>query len=115
MTRPSVSAISHRNQPCPEVTVSACEGSHEIGYERVFQGLDLYQFQRQFPDLMAKHLRGTGLSARELGYRFNVHERTAQNWLDGLNRPAPDKVAVMVVCDEKFAAVVKAALRGRVA
>ncbi|MDD9738448.1 hypothetical protein PVW47_01500 [Marinovum sp. SP66] len=87
----------------------------ETSFETCFRGLDLHQFQRHFPDLMARHLRGTGLTARELGFRFNVHERTAQNWLDGLNRPAPDKVAVMVVCDETFAAVVKAALRGRVA
>ncbi|WP_323764579.1 hypothetical protein [Marinovum sp.] len=110
MTWPSVSSVGQDRAASPDANAPSAGTS----YERVFQGLDLYHFQRQFPDLMAKHLRGTGLTARELGYRFNVHERTAQNWLDGLNRPAPDKVAVMVVVDEKFAAVVKAALRGRV-
>lgn len=61
--------------------------------------VDLYAFQRMFPDHAARYFRGTGWRAEEIAVAYGVTARTAQNWLDGVVAPRGDKVAIIALRD----------------
>jgi len=60
---------------------------------------DMVAYQRCFPDRVAQYLRGTQLSAEEIGFMYGVTGRCAQNWLDGLTAPRADKIALIALRD----------------
>ncbi len=84
----------HREQcqPVDELSSGICAGS---GFGTSSVSVD--KLQRAFPAIFAKWLREHFRDKEHVAYFFDRDERTARNWLSGLNCPSgPVAVAVIL-------------------
>lgn len=78
----------------------------EMSCGMFFQGrrFALDEYQRQFPDDVARYINGTRLSDGELAYMFGKSERTIRNWRAGIVGASGAVIALIATADpEGFA------------
>lgn len=80
-TRASASALSDRTQ--------TGTGSRAMSFENISEK----SFETLFAERFAKFLRENFANATQVAAVFNVRERTAENWLAGVNAPSGAQVA----------------------
>lgn len=101
-----VVGFRHRGAPVPagdgarsgdDGTVPAGESSGELS--GVFSGVpfDIHRFRAVFPDRWAAFLRANFRSSAHVAVFFDVDDRTARNWLEGITGPRGAHVAVALI------------------
>lgn len=81
----------------PSATVIPFPGKLSSGKRldvRSGQEFDLHRAAAEFPDLWMAFLRAHFHNPVAVAYHFNVTERAAAKWWDGIGGPRGDKVAV---------------------
>lgn len=78
----------------------------EMSCGMFFQGgrFPLDDYQRRFPEDVARYIKGTGLSDGDLAYTFGKSERTIRNWRAGIVGASGPVIALIAQADpEGFA------------
>ncbi len=57
---------------------------------------DMHRFRSVFPDRWSRFLRNHFRNAVHIAFFFNVDEKTARNWLDGVSTPSGHVVLATV-------------------
>jgi len=52
--------------------------------------------RRELKQLKIRNDRRAGQSVREIAAKLGVNDQTVRNWIDGKNKPAPDRVDAML-------------------
>jgi len=61
--------------------------------------IDLYAYQRAFPDRVRAYFQGSGLSHAQIAVAYGVDPTTAKNWLEGRTAPRGAQMALIAITD----------------
>jgi len=73
--------------------------------------IDMDRFRRAFPQVVAEWLRAHFRDKEHVAFFFDRDERTARNWLAGINTPAGAEAVAMVLQFPDLRARVEQAMR----
>lgn len=97
MDRPCLVIRRHYAKPIAAMSSGECSG--EVAPPDVMAGrpFDMDRFRTVFPDIWADFLRSHFRDKEHIAYFFDTDERTARNWLSGLNAPTGPRAVAAVL------------------